>query len=192
MTSRGSREVYIRDLVNNTTELASRGADVSTNQSDQPSVAVDGSDNVLVAFSTYASFSTDDTNGFRDVYVRNVTDSTTTLVSRADGPAGPIGNNASQDPSISADGTALAFDSYATNLIAPADTNGTNRDVFVRVLSGAGADSTILVDRVSDSGVTPGAQAPEESAGPSISDDGTKVAFESTGGIDPRRRRLPS
>ena len=44
--------------------------------------------------------------------------------------AGREGDSVSFDPAISADGRYVAFESYATNLVA-SDTNGT-RDVFRR------------------------------------------------------------
>src|SRR5262245_11988299 len=90
---------------------------------------------VLSASGRYVAFvsgATDlvrgDTNGVRDVFVRDLRTSWTTLVSRSsteiqsDGP--------SAKPSISADGSLVAFPSSATNLV-PGDRNGL-QDIFVR------------------------------------------------------------
>ena len=71
-----------------------------------------------------------DTNGRRDVFVRDLATGTTTLVST--GLNGLPANNDSDDASISADGRYVAFGSLASNLVA-GDTNSFS-DVFVRDL----------------------------------------------------------
>jgi hypothetical protein len=88
--------------------------------------------------------------------------------SQRSGPHAPPGNGASGNPSISASGRFVAFDSVATDLVA-GDTNGV-RDVFVRD----------VVNRVTTrvSVTTDGGQATGASRNPSISDDGRLVAFE--------------
>ncbi len=83
--------------------------------------------------------------------------------------SGAQGNNASGDPSISADGRHVAFVSAATNL-ASGDMNGFN-DVFVRDIDGI---TTTLVSVDSS-----GAQGNGASSEPSISADGRYVAFKS-------------
>ena len=55
-----------------------------------------------------------DRNDRTDVFVRDRVKATTTLVSVA--TAGAQGNQGSWEPSISADGRYVAFESYATNL----------------------------------------------------------------------------
>jgi hypothetical protein len=71
-----------------------------------------------------------DTNGFVDVFVRDRKTGKTKRVSV--GPGGVQGNDASYDPSISADGRFVALQALATNLV-PGDTNKL-LDVFVRHL----------------------------------------------------------
>jgi Tol biopolymer transport system component len=83
--------------------------------------------------------------------------------------SGAQGNSACGDPSISADGRYVAFDSVASNLV-PGDTNGLT-DVFVR------DRLTGTTERVSIS--TGGIEGDGFSVGPSISADGRYVAFES-------------
>ena len=69
-----------------------------------------------------------DTNGYDDVYVRDrLTGKTTCIIVNS---AGVQGNQSSDIGSISADGSYVAFTSYADNQIAD-DTNA-NDDVFVR------------------------------------------------------------
>ena len=80
-----------------------------------------------------------------------------------------LANDWSSEPSISADGRYVAFQSTATNLV-PGDTNGVT-DVFVRDLV-AGTTEIVSVD---SSGVI----GNNDSRYPSISADGRYVAFQS-------------
>ena len=117
--------------------------------------------------------SADDDDRFTNVYVRDRTLNITTLVSRADGPAGAGGNGSSAEPSISADGRWVAFQSAATNLVLGV-TEGVEH-VYVRdLLSG----TTRLVDRADGDG---GAIADDDSFDPSIAVLGGQpvVAFSS-------------
>jgi Tol biopolymer transport system component len=75
----------------------------------------------------------------------------------------------SYNPSISADGRYVAFESYATSLVA-GDTNG-NYDIFVRDRQ---AGTTSLVSKSSA-----GVQGNDMSQSPSISGDGRYVTFDS-------------
>src|SRR5205823_2291991 len=80
---------------------------------------------------------------------------------------GTQGNRWSLDPVFSPDGTKVAFDSYASNLV-PGDTNGAN-DIFIKDLT------TGAVTRVSTA--ADGTQANGNSYEPVFSPDGSKVAF---------------
>ncbi len=105
-----------------------------------------------------------DTNGFREVFVRDRQSGTTERVSVDSG--GAQGNGFSTEPSISADGRFVAFSSIANLVVG--DTNGFY-DVFVRDrLSGT-------TERVSVA--TGGTQGNDYSYDPSISADGRFVAF---------------
>ena len=103
------------------------------------------------------------------MFVRNVADDTTGLVSRADGASGANGNGQAFDASISGDGDRIAFASFGTNLDA-SDTE-TSRDIFVRDRS---ASDTSLAS-VSDIG----APGDGNEGQPAISADGRTVVFES-------------
>jgi hypothetical protein len=127
-------DIFLRDLDESTTALASRangarGAGADANSS-FPSV----SDNARVAFSSTATnLSADDSDPFEDVFVRNVLADTTELVSRAPGAAGAAANAFSSAPTTSADGRYVAFQSRASNLVAgtaPAVDNIFRRDVL--------------------------------------------------------------
>ncbi len=136
----------------------------SNSFSETPSISSDGR---LVAFGSYASnLVPSDNNGYQDVFLRDRSGLTTSLVSVSS--SGTQGNSKSTSPSISADGRFVAFDSYANNLV-PGDTNGT-WDIFVRDL----LFSTTTRVSVSSSGI----QGTYESFGrPSVSDDGRFIAF---------------
>lgn len=110
-----------------------------------------------------------DTNGFRDVFVRDLFLATNILVSTASNGSPANGN--STGPAISADGRYVAFASYATNLVT-GDANN-YADVFVRDLH-TGARTAISV--------TPAGllTANGDSAyAPFISADGRYVTFAS-------------
>jgi Tol biopolymer transport system component len=114
---------------------------------------------------------TNDSNAiWLDVFVRDLTNATTRLVSVSSTGIGG-GNGNSFYPSISSNGQFIAFESAATNLAA-GDTNSVN-DVFVRDMI---AGTTTLAS-VATNGVTSGNGV---SRFPVMSADGSRVAFEST------------
>lgn len=161
--------VYRRDLKTGDIELVSRASGAAgalPKGAQSPSVSSDGN---RIAFTAYGSLDPADPNEDGDTYVRDMTTLTTTLVSRADGTDGAVGNQASGESAISGDGNRVAFISNAPNLGG----SGTYYSVFVRDLA---AGRTYLVSRASTEG---GAVANAESGSPSISYDGSKVAFES-------------
>jgi Tol biopolymer transport system component len=87
------------------------------------------SDGRFVAFESNASnFAPNDTNGFVDMFIRDIQAGVTEVVSVT--PSGGLGDGNSTDPWVSATGRYVSFTSVATNLVA-GDTNG-RTDVFVR------------------------------------------------------------
>jgi hypothetical protein len=132
------------------------------------------SDGTAVAFASDADdLVPADTDGQRDVFVRDLVAGTTTLVPSNDGtPA----DGASQSPSFSPDGTKVAFTSNASNL-GPTDTNGTS-DVYVYERSTGDA---VLVS-ANESGTDAGnAGSWSLIDGPSFAPDG-RVLFDSLAG----------
>ncbi|HST40298.1 MAG TPA: hypothetical protein VLK58_12360 [Conexibacter sp.] len=121
----GEDDVYVRDLVTNETLLATGGI------SDRVSDYDLSGDGAWIAFSTDLRLAADDVNSVSDVYRREIASGATTLVSRADGPAGAIGDSSSVMPSIDDDGRLIAFASTARNLIT-GFVAGSGYDVFVR------------------------------------------------------------
>ena len=168
-------DVFVRALDTSTTKrvsVSSTGAQAngdSMSTTDDliagPSISADGR---FVAFGSIASnLVAHDTNGKEDVFVRDLKLGTTTRVSV--GTAGAQGNNASFQPSVSADGRYVAFASAASNLV-PGDSNR-SVDIFVRDLR---AQTTRRVSLRSGGGQDNGADLR-----PSISADGRLVVFES-------------
>jgi Tol biopolymer transport system component len=136
-----------------------------------PATSADGR---WIAFSSDASDllhgdSSNDPNGFTDVFLADTQTGDVTLVSAgigdapADGPSGL--------PDISADGRYVVFETTATNVV-PSDANGATSDV---VRFDATTGDIVLVSRRGIAGV----QGDGASFGPTISADGTLVAFTS-------------
>ncbi|HUP42799.1 MAG TPA: hypothetical protein VM599_06265 [Thermoanaerobaculia bacterium] len=166
--SNGSQDIFVRDLATGAVGRVSVASDGSQagGESSSPAISADGS---VVAFASFAEdLVPGDTNGVRDVFVRDRKAGTTERVSvasdgtQADGPSGL--------PAISASGRFVAFSSGASNL-APGDGNGLT-DVFVhdRVKG-----TTERVSVAFGGGAAGGA-----SDLPAISADGRLVAFVST------------
>jgi hypothetical protein len=72
----------------------------------EPSISADGR---YVAFASGAENLSSEDTAFGDVFVRDLVAGTTTLVSRASGPAGAVADFESSAASISADGRHVAF-----------------------------------------------------------------------------------
>jgi hypothetical protein len=159
-----STDVFVRDRQTGTTIRASvDNAGIQGDQSSsQPVISNDGR---FVAFSGGSDNLGGGNIGVDKVFVRDLVGGITTLVSV--NSSGFVANWHSQNPSISADGRFVAFDSGATNLVS-GDTNGA-WDVFVR------DRRTGTTERVSVSSTN--AQGDFDSYGPSISADGRWVAF---------------
>jgi Ca2+-binding RTX toxin-like protein len=133
-----------------------------------PSVSADGR---YVAFVSAASnLVEDDTNGFRDVFVRDLQEGTIQRVSVSSSGAQADEAIYGYGSSISANGRHVAFLSLASNLVE-GDTNGFV-DVFVHDRT-TGATKRVSID-------TSGTQANGSSFGHlSVSADGRYVAFSS-------------
>jgi WD40 repeat protein len=163
----GSLDVFLHDRNGGATELVSVSTAGTSGDSACYYVSLSG-DGMLVAFDSAASnLVVGDTNGQWDIFLRDRTAGTTTLVSVD--ASGTQGNGNSYFPAISADGLFVAFYSTATNLVA-GDTNACS-DVFVRDLS-AGTTELVSVD-------SSGTQGNDQSYSGAISSDGRFVAFTS-------------
>jgi len=144
--------------------VASLGAQ-GIGDSEGPSISADG--RFVAFYSSAANLVASDTNGARDVFVRDRKTGKTTRVSVDS--HGAQGNGDSLIPSISADGRFVAFYSDAANLVA-GDGNAAG-DGFVRDRK-AGRTKRVSV-------ASHGTQGNDTSFPPSISADGRFVAFTS-------------
>ena len=169
----GVFNVYLRDRTNGVTSLVSvdvSGAAGGDGDSLPAEISTNGQ---YVLFESSASnLVASDTNNATDVFVRDLVNGTTTLVSASTngGPANGVCRGSVMTP----DGRFAAFVSAATNL-APGDTNGIP-DVFVRDLQ---AGQTVMVSlgaKLRQSSQTP----VSTSEAPVITPDGRYVAFYST------------
>ena len=164
----GSNDVFVRDMTGGVTTQVSKsttGVSADTN-SLQPVLSADGK---TIAFQSLSNLTPDDTNTSHDIFVRNLTTGTITLVSiNRDGTGS--GNAISFNPSISADGRYVAFVSAANNLVA--NDTGNTQDVFVRDLQ-TGATVLATVN------ITGAGGGNFNSVSPVISGNGRVVVFES-------------
>jgi Tol biopolymer transport system component len=162
------RDVFVRDLVSETTTLVSvgNGGQPSNGTSNVPSISADGR---YVAFASLGkTLVNGDTNNVADIFVRDTQLGTTKRVNLTAGGAQSLGG-ASNRPSISADGSRVVYESSATNVV-PGDTKGRSL-VYLRDRT---ASTTV---RVSTS--TTGKVPNHSSYLAAISGDGTQVVFGS-------------
>jgi Tol biopolymer transport system component len=166
----GKYDIFFRDLVRGETTL------VSVSIHGRPGNGASGlgyaktlsNDGKYVVFQSWATdLVPADTNGSRDMFVRDTGSATTVRVSVDS--AGHEADADSEGGTISGNGRFVAFSSEADNLV-PGDTNAAD-DVFVHDLV---TGQTILV-----SVGTGGVQGNGDSYWPSLSDDGRLVAFYS-------------
>ena len=163
----GKNDIFVRDMQTGITTRVSVTSNGLQADSDSyyPAISANGR---YVAFESYATnLVPGDTNGKNDIFVY---DRQTGVTERVSVDSNEVqADKQSYDPSISADGQLIAFESYASNLV-PGDTNNTY-DVFVRDIQ------TGTTGRVS---VGPNAsQANAQSQSPAISMDGRYIAFTS-------------
>ena len=160
-------DVFVKDLSTGTLSRVSvsAGGAEGNGHSSRPALSADGTKVAFISSAT--KLGPIDGNSQPDIYVKDLVTGEVQLASSADD--GTISNGSSDAPSISADGTRVAFNSRATNL-DPADTNS-NDDVYVKDL--VTGDVTLASSSGSGVVATLGAR------GPAISGDGLTVAFYS-------------
>jgi Tol biopolymer transport system component len=173
----GVEDVYIRDLATGEVTLVSVNA-AGTDSADHVSYGpVFSGDGTKVAFTSAAGdLGGNDPNQMYDVYVRDLTTGTTSLVSVNEAGTA-AGSSSSFGASFGrADGTLVAFSSTADDLVAEdaprPPGGGDGSDVFVRDLR---TDTTTLVS-LNAAGTASGNG---DSGGGSFSPDGSKVTFDS-------------
>ncbi len=166
----GTYDVFVRDRTTGVTSLVSVSLGGVPAGGGQPVISPDGR---YVAFQSSSNLVAGDTNGKPDVFVRDRTAGTTTMVSLSSSGAQGNGQSTSFSPfvcpAISADARYVAFAASSTNLVS-GDTNA-KLDIFLRDRT---AGSTLRV-----SATAGGTQGNGDSDAPAVSADGCYVAFES-------------
>ncbi len=157
----GAPDIFIKDTQTGTIAKVSEDWQGAATDGDSfnPDISGDGR---YVAFTSAATdILPGDTNGTYDVFWEDTQTHTTKVASSG-------GNNVSDHPAISGDGSYVAFDSYADNLVI-GDSNSSS-DVFRWKAS----DSTLQLVSYGNSTMGNG-----DSQLPSITSDGRYVVFES-------------
>ncbi len=168
-------DVFVRDMQTGTTRLASVNAAgaAGNNHSFASRISDDGQ---RIAFASAATNLTtqNDFNSSNDIFVRNLTTNTTSLVSIS--TSGASGNGFSADPQISANGQIVVFSSSAINLAA---VSSSVNNIFARNLS---SNTTAVVSAQTNSSTVTGNSdsffSTDSGNVRSISDDGRYVVFE--------------
>jgi Tol biopolymer transport system component len=166
-------DVFVHDRETGETALVSMSSEGTQANADSSDASI-SADGRFVAFASWASnLVPADTNVRRDVFVHDVWTGRTDRVSIAS--SGAQGDGNSDEPTISPDGSAVVFDSEASNFAA-ADING-----FVDVyLHDRSSHTTELVGVRSDGGGPVNA-----TIGGSLSWDGRYVAFSTAEALAP-------
>lgn len=167
-------DVFLRDLQAGTTIRASVGAG-GVQGNAKSCQAVLSANGAYLAFASYASNLTGGVAGTSTInaYLRNLQTQTNTLISADSGGTG-IGG---QLPAISADGSRIAFWSFASALVS-GDSNGV-WDIF---LYDAAASPKIRLVSVASNSVqrNQGNESTSRVVAPAISGDGKFVAYSTT------------
>lgn len=158
--------VFIHECGSGQTSLVSQSTSGTVGYGRYPAISSDG------RFVTFTSSSIDlvsgDTNGFSDLFLRDLQAGITTRVSVSS--SGEQATDQSfYNGSLSADGNHITYESWASNLVA-GDTNG-KRDVFLY------DRTTSETTRISLSAA--GVQGNDVSSYPAVSADGRFIAFSS-------------
>jgi Tol biopolymer transport system component len=173
----GRRDVFVRDLADATTTRVSLGDDetqvtgthVELGSAAGARISADG--NRVVFYSTAATLVAGDGNNARDCFVRDVAAETTQRVN-VDATGAENVEACDRNPTISPDGSTVAFSSVASDLVA-GDANGI-ADVFVRAVADP---ATIRRANVATAGTE--AAGTGSNGAIALGDGGRQVAFES-------------
>lgn len=123
------QDIFLRNTLNSATSLVSvaTGSTAPGNAAARAfSMSNDG--RYLVFGSESSNLVPGDNNGQQDIFLRDTSNGTTRLISVS--TEGTLGNNTSENPSISNDGRYVVFKSAANNLVA--GDNNNQPDIFLR------------------------------------------------------------
>ena len=156
----GFTDVYVKDIQTGVVTRASLSSTGAEPNDEAEVLSISGDGRYVVFASGADNLVPNDTNGYSDIFARDMQANTTTGVSVS-------GDSGGFDASISLDGNYVVFNSSSTNFVLD-DTNG-RQDVFVYAMQ----TGQIARASVSSSGV----QGNWNSSEPSISGDGRFVTF---------------
>jgi uncharacterized repeat protein (TIGR01451 family) len=169
------QDVYVKTLATGDIRLASVPASGAKSNGNSFAPALSEAGNIVSFQTSATNLDALDFDAFQDIYVKDLGTGELTLASTTD--TGVKGNAGSVLPSLSSNGRLVAFHSSATNL-DPGDID-TSADIYVKDLP------TDDVTLASTSGG--GAKGDRSSRAPSVSSDGTVVAFDSAStNLDPQ------
>ena len=161
------RQVFWRDRNTGITKLISAASAGEAGNGDCYAPAISG-DGKSVAFESNATnLVVDDKNGVRDVYMWQAATNTIRKVSK--GADGKEANADSYEPSVSGDGSHVAFTSTASNISAT-EKGVSNNNVFLYDVE---KDNSVMIS------IDPISRKGGGGSKPSISHDGNRIAFYS-------------
>jgi len=129
----GKDGIYVKNLITGalTVETIGPSGQAANDVAHHPRLSPDGTK--LMFDSDATNLVAGDTNGHTDVFIRDLTTNTTTLVSEVNGVTPTLANGDSDNASWSADGTRIVFESRASNLVA--DNTHTWEQIYTKNLA---------------------------------------------------------
>ncbi len=160
-------DVFVRDRATSTTERVSLASDGSEGNGESSTAAISADGRFVAFYSKATNLVANDDNGLSDIFLRDRLTGMTRRMSVASD--GTEADGISESVAISGNGRFVAFDSYASNLVAGDDNE--ESDVFVH--------DRITGDTECVSVASDGTLGNSGSYRPSVSEDGRWVAFSS-------------
>ncbi|MGV3605399.1 MAG: dockerin type I domain-containing protein [Planctomycetaceae bacterium] len=166
--SNGKSDIFVRDSVTGTTIRVSVSAagDEGNGDSFSPDISADG--RYVVFQSSASNLVSGDTNGFSDIFVKDLQTGAVNRVN-VDAGGGQATGGGSSAPAISADGKVVAFVSDAINLVA--NDGNARADIFWKDLVAGGIARVNLTSA--------GAESLGGASAPVLNSNGSVVAFYS-------------
>ncbi|MCP4359801.1 MAG: hypothetical protein GY796_17475 [Chloroflexi bacterium] len=159
-------DIFLREINDDDTfRLSQSGATEANGDNLDPAISNNGDYVVFVSFSN--NLVINDTNGYPDIYLRDLTDASMARISITSANAQP--DDWCEEPAISGDGRYVVFQSYASTLLS--DNVSGSRDVFILDRQ----DHSFTRASIASSGVVGNASSKE----PVIAADGRYIAYSS-------------
>ena len=163
------KDIFVRDLVTGNVHLASLGVSMAASNGENSNPQIDAMGRFVAFESAATNLVFEDTNGVRDVFIRDSLCWFTQLASIS--TENVQADAMSMNPAISGDGRFVTFFTFASNLVP--DPLAFNENVVTR--------DTWMFETSLTSKNTPGFAANFISQAPAVSDDGRFIAYESFG-----------